>query len=367
MEGQTIIKPRPEVHIALAAYSFAAGNGGIARVARLMALTLTKQNVKCQLLEYSGSNSSPLFGLERRACNDSKLQMLLEARRLSRKNTHFIFDSPNFAQLTSKLWPRKPKVMTFCHGIDVWENARRPWLQAAQNSDILLCNSNYTKQRAQNLHSGLNSLQCCPLATEEDSLPEQLDSSTSSENLDVIIVARMATDERYKGHQELIEAWPKVTQRIPLAHLKIIGVGDDQARLKAFADQGGASKNITFLGKVSELELQQLYQNSALFAMPSRNEGFGLVYIEAMRNALPVLTSLQDAGQELIKDGQTGITVDLDQTNELANKLINYLGDPQKLKEIGLAGQKHWQQQHTFTSFEKKFELYLNAFINSTD
>ena len=56
-------------------------------------------------------------------------------------------------------------------------------------------------------------------------------------------------------------------------------------------------------------------------AFPSVNEGFGLVYAEAMRRGLPVVTSVQDAGCEIICDGETGFTVDPADTCSLSQRL----------------------------------------------
>lgn len=353
--------------VMIIAHSFAQKNGGIARVARLMAKVLADLKIPTSLLELAGDDSTPLFGHQRDPCQNSKATLLRKARKYARKHTHVIFDAPNRARILPLLWPHQMHTMTFCHGIEVWENAHPSWIKAAKNSQILLCNSKHTKTQALALHPELKHMQVCPLATEEDTSPPSgvISKSTGSSVPTVIIVARMAADERYKGHQELIEAWPEIVDAIPEARLQIIGSGDDAPRLQAIVQASPSSQQINFLGMLSEEALQQHYASSALFAMPSRNEGFGLVYIEAMRHALPILTSTQDAGQELITDGETGITVDLDTPGELAKKIIANLSNREKLRTIGQQGQAHWQQCHSYDSFKETFSKQLNVFMQA--
>ena len=97
---------------------------------------------------------------------------------------------------------------------------------------------------------------------------------------------------------------------VPGARLVVAGTGPDSDRIRARAVALGSS--IEFRGFVPENAIQQVWDEADVFAMPSRGEGFGLVYVEAMRQGLPVVASVHDAAPEVNRDGITGFNVDLD-------------------------------------------------------
>ena len=84
----------------------------------------------------------------------------------------------------------------------------------------------------------------------------------------------------------------------------------DSDLLRAQADASAAASNIEFTGFLPQGQIDALWSRAHVFAMPSRQEGFGLVYIEAMRRGLPVIASTQDAGQEINLHGVTGFNAD---------------------------------------------------------
>ena len=75
-----------------------------------------------------------------------------------------------------------------------------------------------------------------------------------------LLVARIAADERYKGHDQLLEAWPAVRAAAPEAKLLIAGDGDDRLRLEEKARAAGLSEAVRFLGRVSDVRLAELYE-----------------------------------------------------------------------------------------------------------
>jgi phosphatidylinositol alpha-1,6-mannosyltransferase len=97
--------------------------------------------------------------------------------------------------------------------------------------------------------------------------------------------------------------------------------------------------------------------------MPSRQEGFGLVYIEAMRRGLPVIASTQDAGQEINLDGVTGYNIDLDQEGELARRTIELLSDKPLARQFGENGREHWRANFCFSAFRRRMEPILTEFL----
>lgn len=169
----------------------------------------------------------------------------------------------------------------------------------------------------------------------------------------VVIVGRMAASERYKGHEQLIDAWPEVHRRHPSAELWIAGTGDDEARLRAKAARiGSAAPRIRFCGKVSHQQLLELYGTARVFAMPSTGEGFGLVFVEAMRWGLPCICSL-DSSAEIVVDGVTGLVVAQDPI-AIAEACCRLLSDDTLANRMGHAGQSRFHELYTFDSMRRR-------------
>lgn len=164
----------------------------------------------------------------------------------------------------------------------------------------------------------------------------------------VLVVARMAAGERYKGHDQLIEGWPEVMRRCPGAELWITGTGDDLARLKEKAAALGSatSEKIVFLGRVSHEQLRERYRTARVFAMPSTGEGFGLVFTEAMREGVPCICSF-DSAQEIVLHEETGLVVP-QETAAITAACIRLLSDDAFATRLGRAGQKRFYDLYTF-------------------
>src|SRR5262249_31529539 len=149
-----------------------------------------------------------------------------------------------------------------------------------------------------------------------------------------LIVGRMDSRERYKGHDTLIELWPSVRRAIPDAQLIVVGDGDDAARLRRKA--ADTSDAITFLGRVDESTLAALYRDATVFVMPSRDEGFGLVFLEAMRASTPCIAAF-GAAEEIITDGHNGLIVDAEDDDELLAAIVHLFADRQARMRMGAA------------------------------
>jgi len=167
-----------------------------------------------------------------------------------------------------------------------------------------------------------------------------------------LIVARMSASERYKGHDALLEIWPHVVARHPDAVLAIAGDGDDRARLEARAAPLGS--HVRFLGRVSDQALDALYRDCAFFVMPSRDEGFGLVFLEAMRAAKPCIGGA-GAASEIIQHGVTGLIVDPADSAELLDAMLRLYAEPETCAQFGKAGRERFLAEFTDRHFQARF------------
>ena len=151
-----------------------------------------------------------------------------------------------------------------------------------------------------------------------------------------LMVGRMSAKERYKGHDAVLEAWPDVVAAWPRARLVIAGDGDDRSRLEQKAADLGLSAVVTFPGRVGGDVLAALYRDAALFVMPSRDEGFGLVYLEAMSAGLPCI-GCPGAAAEILAHNRTGVLVPYGDVPAVRDACVRLFADDQARVRLGAA------------------------------
>lgn len=126
----------------------------------------------------------------------------------------------------------------------------------------------------------------------------------------LLTVSRLSAEERYKGHDEIIELLPRLASDVPDIAYLIVGEGDDKPRLQGKAAALGLAERVVFAGHVPEVEKADHYRLADAFVMPGRGEGFGIVYLEAAACGIPVVASSADASREAVVDGALGEIAD---------------------------------------------------------
>jgi phosphatidylinositol alpha-1,6-mannosyltransferase len=163
-----------------------------------------------------------------------------------------------------------------------------------------------------------------------------------------LIVGRMSSRERYKGHDALVEVWPLVRRVVAGARLVIAGDGDDACRLRAKAGEG-----IEFTGRVDEGRLAALYRDAAFFVMPSTDEGLGLVYLEAMRASTPCIAA-RGAAEEIITDGRDGLIVDAEDRDALVAAIVKLFVDREGRRRLGIAAAQRVECEFGQAALERR-------------
>src|SRR5262249_47814736 len=141
--------------------------------------------------------------------------------------------------------------------------------------------------------------------------------------------------------------------------------GSDLAAVRAHAARSRAVRHIDLRGFVAECDVEQLWAQATVFAMPSRGEGFGLVYVEAMRHGIPVIASVHDAAPEINVDGETGYNVDLARPHELAERLVHLLRDRDWSARLGANGRQRWERHFRFSAFRDRFLPLVAELLNT--
>ena len=112
---------------------------------------------------------------------------------------------------------------------------------------------------------------------------------------------------------------------LPNVHFILVGKGDDRPRIQALVNNLNLQDCVTIAGFVPDEELCDYYNLCDVFALPSKGEGFGIVYLEALACGKPVLAGKQDGSIEPLAKGKLGCLVDPDNVEEIADNLIKIL------------------------------------------
>lgn len=164
----------------------------------------------------------------------------------------------------------------------------------------------------------------------------------------------MSLAEQYKGHDVVLRAMPELLRRFPDLRYDIVGDGDARPGLQVLAQELGVTEAVRFHGIVSETELQGHYAQASLFIMPSRAEGFGFVFLEAMAQGLPVVAGNMDATPEVVVHGETGLLVDPTSPAQIADAVTALLGDADLRHRMSLAAQRRVKEHFSFPQFRRQ-------------
>ncbi|MDV2995702.1 MAG: GDP-mannose-dependent alpha-(1-6)-phosphatidylinositol monomannoside mannosyltransferase [Chroococcidiopsis sp. SAG 2025] len=219
------------------------------------------------------------------------------------------------------------------HGVEAWD-INRPTLQKAlHHADRILAVSSYTRDRLlkeQNLDPAKVSLLPNTFDAERFKIqpkPQYLLEryGLTPEQLVILTVARLDCSERYKGYDQILQALPEIRRQIPSVRYLIVGKGSDRPRIEQLIAKLDLKDCVTLTGFIPDAELGDHYNLCDVFAMPSKGEGFGIVYLEALACGKPTLGGNRDGAIDALCHGELGALVDPDDTSAIARTLIQIL------------------------------------------
>lgn len=145
-----------------------------------------------------------------------------------------------------------------------------------------------------------------------------------------------------KNTATLLRALPRVLEAVPEARLRVVGGGPELPSLRRLADRLGLDAAVRFLGPVEDPgALRREYASAAVFCLPSLQEGFGIVFLEAMAAGLPIVAGRAGAVPEVVPDGEVGCLVPPRDVDALAIALVRLLRDSDRRRSLGRHGRRH--------------------------
>ncbi len=358
--------------------------GGIQRAGRHLAFVLS-EFAAAHKMEYRILSLNDTQELHRMRVSDrefvftgaarGKARFAASAVRAARRHPKIVLAAhPNLAPIVGTMQMVAPRMKSIVctHGVEVWEPLSRWRRNSLRKADLVLAPSRATADFVASLQGvPPGKIRVLPWALDPDfelasaavsgsRLPEAFPSGPV-----VLSVGRWLATERYKGMDTLILAMPRLLLRWPTLQLVLVGSGDDHGWLEAIARESGVRLHVHFLRGLSYGELSACYAAADIFALPSRGEGFGFVYLEAMARSKPVIGGAHGGAPEVIQDGVTGYLVQHGDSVQLATSVDAILSNPDLARQMGERGRERVDREFRFPAFAKSFKKILKELCGS--
>lgn len=335
--------------------------GGVARVCSLVCRALTETGEGIATISLHDREDASKIAVDRfpemtyKPCNGGRVRFVLQAVvNAMRRPPAVIFAAhPYFSHITyliARLVGARSVVMI--HGTDAWYrlSSLRRW--ALKRVDVVISVSSFTaKQAALANGFSLDKVRVVHNCLDPE-LPMNPRANGKHPDLSLLTVGRIKTGES-KGHDQVIKALPELLVRFPNLKYSVVGDGDGRHTLESLAEDEGVSDAVKFHGTVSEEDLMRHYAEASVFIMPSRGEGFGLTFVEAMALSKPAIGGNLDATPEVILDNETGYVVDPSSITQIVDRVSRLLSDEPLREQMGKRASTHVRKSFSYASFKK--------------
>ncbi len=352
--------------------------GGIEKFNKALIYTIDSLYKHAQIVSLYDKNyeNKYLKNSSFKGFNGSKIRFVLNIIRLAFFTDILIIGHINISIITFIVKLLKPsvKIITIAHGIEVWNRLNYIKTKALIKSDIVLTVSSHTKNKIMELHKldenkikiFHNTLDPFFQFVEDFDKPSEILNryNLNIENKIILSVNRMSANEAYKGYDKIIEIMPKLSKIYPNIVYLIVGKYDkiEKQRLDNIIKQNNINNNIIFTGFIPENELEKHYLLADLFVMPSINEGFGIVFIEAMACGIPVIAGNVDGSKDALCNGKLGTLVNPHNKDEIFNAIKSIIYSKE---QSNIVYKKQLQKNVINTFGIKKFMANFNNIINN--
>jgi len=359
----------------IAVFPELSGIGGIQQVSRQMAAVLAEaareRNLACELFSLNDARgrgsfreASYEYGFNGFARN--KASLFLRLLRLTPRIERLYLGHVNLAPLAWLLQRFRPRIRYWivAHGVEVWQPLpllRRLALRGARGVFSVSADTAARMIAAQKLDSRRVRLLSPSLdpAFVQASCEAHVPALPTAGRF-VLTVGRLISSEPGKGVDSVIQVLADLLKSFPDLFYVVVGEGDLRPELEKMARESPARDRILFLGKLTLEQLKHCYSRCDLFVMPSRQEGFGVVFLEAMALGKPVIAACLGGATEIVKNGVTGFLVVPGDLEMLALRLTQLLEDEALRKELGDAGRKRVEENYSFEGYRAKLRAILN-------
>ncbi|MDB5120188.1 MAG: hypothetical protein JWN56_1406 [Sphingobacteriales bacterium] len=264
----------------------------------------------------------------------------------------------------------KTRIVLYAHGIEVWrEISPRKRNFLIENCEVWAV-SEFTSRKLQDIHQvpakNITVLPNCLDPFLE--IPDHFDKSDQllvRHNLQpnqpvLFTLSRLSSHELYKGYDMVIENLPQLLIEYPNIMYLLAGQADakEQSRLEKLVRDLGVTKHVSFVGFIPDEELSDYFRLADIFIMPSRKEGFGIVFIEAAACGCKIIGGDQDGSSQALLNGKLGTLINPEKKEALLSAINNHLEQPRS-ERSSKAVQELCNQNFNYHQYYRKVEVLL--------
>lgn len=264
---------------------------------------------------------------------------------------------------------------------------RIPIIALAHGNDVLTKNKRYRAHRIRNTLNACKHVVAVSDATKNlvfelginhcSTIHNGIDSSkylntTKTINFSEPNLLTIARIEPRKGHDQVIQALPKLLAIWPKLQYHIAGTGHDDIRLKDMVTRLSLQDHVTFHGHVSQQQKLELLNTSDLFVMPVRHdqithsiEGFGISLVEAQLAGLPVLTGLSGGVNDVVTHNLTGFQCNGNDPESVTTQITSILKNQKNTVECAKKGQIHASKYFTHAYMLQQYQVLIDQMRHS--
>lgn len=252
------------------------------------------------------------------------------------------------------------KYIVILHGIEAWK--RIVWYKkiALKEADLVITTTEYTIKRLLDLNKikkeEITSLviPLCTVGKERNVL------DVEKRKKQGLMVGRLSLTEADKGYEHAIKAIKELNEEGVDCKLIVVGDGSYRQILEGIAFSTSERSNIKFTGFIDRIRLERLYGESLFFLLPSRKEGFGIVYLEAMGRGTPCIGGNYGGVPEVIDNNIDGYLVEFGDIEGIKRAIKQIITDKCIYETMQKRMRKKIVTQFSYNYFEKKWMNLLD-------
>jgi phosphatidylinositol alpha-1,6-mannosyltransferase len=297
----------------------------------------------------------------------ARLLRLLLTRRYDRCVCGHLHLAAAFSAMTMLCGYSREQCVLVLHGVEVWDRVVGWRRRGARHFGRVLAVSNFTAKSFLEQMKGFpaDAVTIFPNTISLELPPTPIRSKipeATSVGLRLLSVTRLARSERDKGILDVLAAVATLREKIIVRYV-VVGEGDDRVFLEERAHLLGLSRHVEFAGALTDGELWAAYSNADVFILPSRKEGFGIVFLEAMRFGLPVIGAREKGTVDVIQQNVNGLLVDYGDISAISHAVLELASNRALRQRLGKAGKSLVESggQFSFDAFRARCQEWILA------
>jgi phosphatidylinositol alpha-1,6-mannosyltransferase len=306
--------------------------------------------------------------------NKNRLKFIYKSIQAGRRSKIVILSHINLllVGILIKTVSPKTKLILIAHGIEVWKTFPAWKKYIMKKCDLILPVSKFTKDTMTKLNTfpeeQFKILNNCldpflPKPLHEEKNKDLLNRyGLTKDNIILMTLTRLSAKEKYKGHDKVLYALRELINSDKSLRYLLVGKYDDaeKKRLDKLIRELELESIVVFAGFIPDEEIAAHYNMADIYIMPSKKEGFGIVFIEALYYGKPVIAGNKDGSVDALCNGRFGLLIDPDDQKEIIDAVIKMISN----RSDYLPDYSLLMEKFSYTAYKENLKSIINSLQN---